>query len=507
MPPLERQYAFEDKKVYYGDIHNHCGLSYAHGTFEEAIRNAQLQLDFTSVTLHAVWPDMPEEDKRLDYLIKFHKEGFTKAFKNWPKYCDQVEQYNQEGNFVIFPSYEWHSNYFGDHCIYYKNSLNTSILTANNLNDLRREIINGPQPGLLIPHHIGYKQGYRGINWGTFTSEITPVVETFSFHGSSESSEGPYPYLHTMGPRNGKNCAQYGWSLGYLFGVIGSTDHHNAFPGSYGYGRLGIWSESLTRDALWSAIKSRHTYALTGDLINLQFSLNKVMMGDICAANPRRDIEVSVYGGDSIDYIEVLRNNQVIHKECPYLQPKSAEKYKVYLELGWGELPQDTTWNVDFQVEGGTIKNVEPRFRGFGSQGNPFANNYAYTSWERKSANQIQFSTRTRPNISLHTPSTEGISCEIEGNLSTQIIAIINNKTYHLTLADLKDGTQTYYLDGFVSPAICFHRAVPEKEYTHHFEFSHQIKSPQRDWYYIRVRQKNNQWAWSSPIWINPVDE
>jgi hypothetical protein len=506
MPSHQQKDAYKDKKVYFGDIHNHCGLSYAHGTFKEALINAQLQLDFTSVTLHAVWPDMPVEDDRLDYLIKFHNEGFSKAFENWSWYCEQVERHNQEGKFVIFPSYEWHSNTYGDHCIYYKNSHNTSILTADDLTKLRQEILKSSQPGMLIPHHLGYKQGYRGINWETFTNELSPVVEIFSFHGSSESSEGPYPYLHTMGPRNGKNCAQYGWSQGNVFGVVGSTDHHNAFPGSYGYGRLGVWSEALTREALWSAIHKRHTYALTGDRINLKFSLNGAMMGDICAANPERDIEVSVSGGDSIDYIEILRNNQVIHKECPLLHNKDAEKYKIYLELGWGEIPQDTAWNVDFQVNNGRIKSVEPRFRGFGSQGNPFANKYAYTTWQKESANHIKFSTLTRPNLSLHTPATEGMSVEIEGGLSAQITATINGKMYQYLLADLQDGTRTHYLGGFVSPAICFHRAVPETEYQHHFKFSHQIQSSQRDWYYIRARQKNNQWAWSSPIWIDPLD-
>ena len=36
--------------AYYGDIHNHCGISYGHGTIEDAYENAKLQLDFVSVT-------------------------------------------------------------------------------------------------------------------------------------------------------------------------------------------------------------------------------------------------------------------------------------------------------------------------------------------------------------------------------------------------------------------------------------------------------------------------
>ncbi|MEZ4719329.1 MAG: hypothetical protein R2851_25055 [Caldilineaceae bacterium] len=115
------------------------------------------------------------------------------------------------------------------------------------------------------PHHIGYRQGYRGINWRAFREAVSPVVEIFSFHGLSLSSEGPYPYLHSMGPRHEQSTAEYGWEQGHVFGIIGSTDHHNAFPGSYGYGRLGVWAPALSRDAVWEAIAQRRTYALTGD--------------------------------------------------------------------------------------------------------------------------------------------------------------------------------------------------------------------------------------------------
>ena len=50
--------------VYYGDIHNHCGISYGHRNLETALENARLQLDFVSITGHALWPDM--HPKKLD---------------------------------------------------------------------------------------------------------------------------------------------------------------------------------------------------------------------------------------------------------------------------------------------------------------------------------------------------------------------------------------------------------------------------------------------------------
>jgi len=501
--PSEMKDGYQNLGLYFGDIHNHCGLSYGHGSFKEAIKNARLQLDFVSITLHAVWPDIPENDRNLEYLVEYHKKGFAKASHNWLDYLQQVNKENRPGQFVIFPSYEWHSNEYGDHCVYHKYPVKNPILQSKTVEILRQELNKLDTPSIIIPHHLGYKRGFRGINWKTFSEELSPVAEIFSFHGASEKSEGPYPYLHSMGPRNSGSCAQFGWSQGHVFGVIGSTDHHNAFPGSYGYGRLGAWATALTRKGIWDAILKRRTYALTGDRIELRFSLNGYPMGAICPSSEKRIIEVYLEGGSTIDYVDVIHNNKVIHRESPFNQMRDSDQFKVYIELGWGEKQKDTNWDVNLRVVGGEIMSVEPRFRGFNSQGNPQRNKYAYMAWEQVNAHQINFQTRTRPNTSLHTPSTEGMSFVVKGNETTTLVAMINGKSYEHTLGELMSGSQTHYLGGFVSPAICFHRSIPQSEYQHQFRFIHQYIPDRRDWYYIRVRQCNNQYAWSSPIWIN----
>ena len=494
---------YKDLNVFFGDIHNHCNASYGYGSLEEAIVNAKLQLDFTSVTLHAVWPDMPVDDPNLSYLVDYHRKGFSKAYANWPSYLVQMDTFNQDGKFVTFPSYEWHSNEFGDHCVYYKNGLGNEIIDKPDLVSLREALHKAGSPAILIPHHIGYKQGYRGINWQTFTSDISPVAEIMSFHGSSESSEGAYPYLHSMGPRHEMGTAQFGWASGKIFGVIGSTDQHHAFPGSYGEGRLGVWASALTRDDIWEAIIKRRTYALTGDRIELAFSLNGHLMGDISPSAVNRMIEVAVTAGSNIDYIEVLHNNRVIHRECPLPNYTNQSTYKVFVEVGWGEKSDDTEWNVDLRVNNGNLLGVEPRFRGFRTKAESL--NYkenVFTQWERITSQQVHFNTSTSANPNFLTPATAGISLEIQGNSETNLEIKVNELAFNHKLSDLINGSRTHYLGGFVSPAICIHQAVPESDYKHKFSFTHHHEGSQRDWYHIRVRQRNDQWAWSSPIWV-----
>ena len=493
---------YQDLNLYLGDLHNHCNMSYGRGSFSDAMKNARLQLDFASVTIHAVWPDLPMDDPRLGYLVDYHIKGFARASENWPAYLEAIDQHNEDGKFVTFPSFEWHSSKYGDHCVYFKSCENAAIMDSPDLPSLRDAVRRLKSPVWIIPHHIGYKQGFRGINWPEFTDEFSPVAEIFSFHGLSESSEGPYPYLHSMGPRHEHGTAQYGWASGQVFGVVGSTDSHNSFPGSYGYGRLGVWSESLTRSAIWNAIQKRRTYALTGDRIELAFSLNGSTMGDVSPSNFERRIEVSVTGSDSIDYIDILRNNTLIYRENGLLQGAFKDRCKVYFEIGWGEGFENKSWDVALRINDGKILDVEPRFRGLAPSDLPKDDIFAYTDWQQVNENLVRFHTHTRPNTSLRSSSTEGMSLEIEGDSHTVLSVNVNEHHFELHLSELMTGSRTFNLGGFVSPAICFHRAVPRNEYTHQFTFLDHQESLDRDWYYLRVRQRNDQWAWSSPIWV-----
>ena len=359
----------------------------------------------------------------------------------------------------------------------------------------------------MIPHHIGYRAGTRGINWDHFSSEFSPVVEAMSMHGCAESAEAPFPYNHTMGPRDWEGTYQYGLERGNLVGLIGSTDHHSAHPGSYGHGGLAVWASELTRDAVFEAIQSRRCYAISGDKISLDFAVNGVPMGGVAPADASRFIAVGVEGGSSIDYIDVLHNNRLIHRWSGQRVDtglSAGESVKTHFQVGWGKVGVNVDWDVQLEVIGGELIDVQPRFRGHSivapQQGDEEA--YQFSSWQRVSPSAVRFATRTWGNVNTTTPGMQGLSLELEGDEATLIMVTINGQTTEIPLSSLLQGPRTGNIGGFVSPAFNFSRAVPSGESKASFEIDHRDAGVVRDWYYIRVRQHNGQWAWSSPVWV-----
>src|SRR5687767_8151063 len=150
--------------LYWGDLHNHCGISYGHGSLERALRLARQQLDFVSVTGHAFWPDMRtlEADRtRHGRTIDTHLMGFGKLHAGWDGVLKTMAAADAEGDCVVFPSYEWHSLAHGDHHVLYRD-ISGALVGGETLPALRQALAQQGKAFMLVPHHIGYMRGVRG---------------------------------------------------------------------------------------------------------------------------------------------------------------------------------------------------------------------------------------------------------------------------------------------------------------------------------------------------------
>ncbi len=493
-------------QLFWGDLHSHCSISYGHGTVEQALMRARQQLDFCSVTGHAFWPDMPTDRENYSEIIDYHNDGFATLAGNWDELLRLQAEGTKEDDFVAFPSYEWHSLEFGDHNIYSPGP-ELPLLDAPDVAALKQTIAG--HGGIAIPHHIGYCSGYRGINWDAFREEQSPFVEIFSLHGCSLSENAAYPMLHDMGPRDWGSTAEAGWERGLRFGIVGGTDHHAAYPGSHGDGRMGVFADDISRKGLWEAFLARRVYAATGDRIDARMFLNDAWIGQSVYAPNERRFVIRVRGADSIDRVELLRYGRVVQRFYP--QPVTpnpqSHTYRLRLTWGWGRNTVPVDWNCRLQLDTGSIRDVETCFSGQAVVAPKGASSASVLDEidlphevTHRDERSIEWRSVTQGNLSMRHDQTQAISLEVDAPLNAKLKLEANGVSMEHSLEELLRRGRSHFLRGWLTEAIRVGPLVPIEECTVEAEWL-DLADRDVDTYRLQVAQHNGQWAWLSPIW------
>ncbi len=494
-------------RPFYGDLHNHCGISYGHGTLEDALRNARKQLDFVSITGHAYWPDMPVDDPSVAHIVDFHVKGFARLKRLWPAHFEQLETFNAPGQFTVFPGYEMHSNAHGDHTIVFRSVDQREMVKADSPRALWQALSKAyGTDAIAFPHHIAYRTGARGINWESFDSSLSPVVEIVSMHGCSETSNTDRPFLHSMGPGDGANTVHAGWNSGHMFGVIGGTDHHSGFPGSHGHGRAVLYASQNTSSSLWSAIRSRHTGAQTGDNCHLFAWLGNAIPGDQIEPVAMPVLQIEAVAGGAIDYIDVLRNGRVVHRITPQVTPapicptREDLETILVLELGWGARGTEHVWNGTLTLDGGVIEAVEPRLRGPEVVSPLEAEDQAVPgSTVQLMDNIISFDICAQANPNNQTVATQSVAARIRVRQDDDVHLRTEGVNLRVGVDRLLAGAVSGNLGGIDTPAFRLHQLPRPQDWQWTGTVALDALGA-GDWVSLRMRQANGQWSWSSPF-------
>ena len=487
----------------FGDIHNHCDLSYGHGRFEAALARAALQLDFVSITGHAHWPDMPVDDPAVAHIVDFHVKGFAKLRKGWAAHYETLAAAQREG-FTVFPGYEIHSGEHGDYTIVYRD-LDPAPLHLSDSPEELKAALQGHMPdrAFAFPHHIGYRQGARGISWNSFDPELSPIVEMNSMHGCAETSESPRSYLHSMGPVDGHSTMEWGLAQGHVFGVVGNTDHHSAFPGSYGHGRMAVYAEGQGRDSLWQGMNARHTNALTGPNIHLLTAIGSEIQGGVLAPTKAATLDIEAVGGGAIDCIDVIRNGALSQRISPAVTPApigDPDETILFLELGWGARGSQHHWDGTLAVEGGEIVAMEPRFRGTEVVSPLEGRDNDHACPELTLAEGVaHFAVTAEANPNNSTPATQGLALRLRLDEGATVRATLCGQKFEIPASRLREGALSGNLGPIDSPAFRFHPlpTVAEWQWQGRIALG-AIEAGEN--IYVRLRQTDGQMAWASPL-------
>jgi len=490
-------------KTYFGDLHNHNNVGYAQGSLRRTFEIARSHLDFFAFTPHGHWPDIGHYDNSIeDKWI----HGFAVTRLRWPDVLKMCREFEEPGRFVTIAGYEWHSTKLGDYHILFPD-LDAELAIFDDLKEFQQ--FARKRGCILIPHHPANRRGHRGANFAMRDPEVSPVLEIFSEWGNAEHDRAPFGYVrHTEGGRWTRNTLQYLLAEGHRVGVVASTDDHLGYPGAYREGLAAVKATELSRAAIFEALRKRRTYAVTGDRILLEFTLNGRMMGEEMPYSRKRDIRVEVTGWDQVDRVEVLKNNRVIHRDFPMDREPGAASWEkpvlIRFEYGWGPWPvlgmgRTCDWDVQIRIEGGVLEDVQPCF-----QSGPLEEGRRDLLSER-SRQGVRLQSFTALRQQIEDVSQKAVVLKVRGTPATRLRLELSSParmSVTLPLKELAESGETIFTGPFPRESALLHRLVLEENCRTSFTVRDTDNGARVNWYYVRAVQANGQMAWSSPIWV-----
>ncbi len=525
--------------IYWGDFHKHLqDLDNADAIVESARDN----LDFYPLLCYPFVWFLQNESGGLDYLgqpsdlsdefseiererkLLVESTGHRSEFDDWWKIIKRTaKKYNEPGEFVTLLGYEWHGDRqkYGDNNIIYFGD-EGGLDPEEELPDLY-ENLRGKK-AFAIPHHIGYKVGWRGKDWDYWDEDLSPVAEIFSYHGSSETEPSRLTLSNnpSMGPGAGISLWKEGLDRGYRVGAIASNDGPG-LPGGYGNGLAAVLAKGLTRDSLYRAVQERRTYAVTGDRIKLNYHLNGNRMGSVIDGASEINAEYSVRCPDVLDRVELIVNGGRVdsYVHIPEVDYGGAEEFNVRVDFGWGPAAQyglevsDLRWTGELSVEGGELTGVDGCFTMVGQK----------LDWDESGA-RWELNTRRSTN-ELNSELKQSLILKVRGDLSTKLTFTGDGYQFTKKIGDLTERSEVISLEEFAvrkieentgidggdvvnsdvfyfnAPKIKLHKASVQTERVASGTFQFDALQEGRNYAYLRVEEKNGQMAWSSPIWID----
>ncbi|HET9734397.1 MAG TPA: hypothetical protein VFP62_03940 [Burkholderiales bacterium] len=487
-------------RVLYGDIHNHNAHGYGVGSIERSLEIARTHLDFFAFTGHSSWHDMPAmEGQRERHWI----DGFKRLQDTWPRVQQVIADGNRDGAFNAFLGFEWHSSQWGDQCVVFPGDHRPLFYAGEpeRLRDFCRA-----ERALMIPHHLAYPTGRRGVNWDVFREDCTPVVEIYSEHGNAEDDRGAFAYFtHSMGGRETANTARAALDAGLRFGFVGSSDDHAGFPGAYGEGLMAALVDEFSRAGILEAIRARRTYALTGDRIEVDFSVQGAPMGASIDAGKQVDAAFTVSGRDELDVVEVIQDGRVVHRaHAADGGDAIAGPVQVRLEWGWGPwgalaLERVCDWAMQLRLSAGRILRYFPCL-----QSMPFDEQRRHRFERQGEAGLAIRSYTSRRNAYRENPNQSVVlelGAPADATLALTLTEPVAQRT-EVKLAELRRGSHHAFTGPFPREAWQWHRLVPLAASS--LSGSCRLEVPaKRSYAYLRVRQKNGHMAWASPVFLN----
>jgi hypothetical protein len=312
-------------KIVRGDLHRHTEISMdgaTDGSLWDFYRYAidAAAFDYSGLTDHnyGAWLDTDEpESKNTDDIYQ------------WWRTQKSVDIFYVPGRFVPLYGYERSINFpLGHRNIFHVRRGVFSLRVPKLYVAERKDVIEKDAQnlwaylrqtdGVGLPHTSGTSMG---TDWRLRDDRLEPVTEIYQGDRNSYEDEGaPRAALgNNWGPGSGgrppyqKGLVKNALGQGYKMGFIASSDHDSVH---ISYANLLVPDRVVTREDIQDALRRRHTYASTDNII-VDFSAGSALQGEELRAASSPTFQVAVTGTEPILRVEVIKDNRVIYTKSP----------------------------------------------------------------------------------------------------------------------------------------------------------------------------------------------
>jgi len=295
-------------KIYRGDMHRHTDVS------------ADFKYDGSLIEVYRYALDAAG----FDYIVPTdHQLGFDQEFTWWQ---DEklTDLFHVAGTFTPMFGYERSLGFPNGHrnVIFAKRGTRTLPIP----DDERRGEVGAAKlyaylhenDGISMPHSSGTAQG---TDFRDNDPEVEPLIEIFQGYRASYEYKGAPKAASDqklVTQRSGYNPNGYWWDAlakGLKLGVQASSDHWSTHI-SYAC----ILSPDSTRESMFDALKKRHTYAATDNIV-LDFQAESggesYIMGDIIKSNEAPKLKIRAIGTDKIKQLVIVKNQTFVYTGRP----------------------------------------------------------------------------------------------------------------------------------------------------------------------------------------------
>ena len=474
-----------DRRIYWGDTHAHSGQAEGIGTMEFFMRFAR-------------------DDARLDFVTHSEHDSWLDAGE-WEQMRETSAAFDDPGRFIPYLGWEWTRNrrQGGHHNVLFRtvgDQLWVSGLRYPTLSRLYQELHAryDPDDVLVIPH------AHQPGDYRQSDARLEPLIEMMSMHGTFEWFMRAY------------------LSRGHEVGLIAASDDHLSHPGysapnrnslAQRGGLAAVLAPERSRDAIFDAMKTRYTYATTGDRIILDMQVNDTPMGQRAPFAERREVTGRVIGTAPIESIALYKNDELVW-QGDYLTDTAAGSTRELLlsfqsdatPYHVGDAPRGWRhWRGTLTVEGARLEAIADT---------DFVN--PSTQRLEQDGNTARFATNTRGDTSSlrltlsRVQPDAAIALDFEDAMETgsgppsdRVHQMISGSQARLRVRNLDGGRLEHpmpiegYADGIVLRGI-----VTDGPRDLSFNYTDDDDPRHGDYYYVRVRQTNDAMAWSSPVWV-----